>query len=227
MVRAPGPPGARGGISRNGALNFAFGRCHATLITSTAKDRAGSYGPPPLGALARHDAEHPGAFIQLDPAMGTTLHFEGYMWDAKPLYAMASECVRRTGLLRQARYAFTHLVLLFAYNTMWPDQNVRPPFFQSMLISLGLHNVLVMPAALMATAFAFRRRHARQMLLALHVLGLFLVAMVYFGDTRLRAPYDGVLVTLAVVSYAGGGRAIREWLAVRRLRRAAAGATIP
>ena len=65
-------------------------------------------------------------------------------------------------------------------------------------------------------ALAFRRRHARRMLLALHVFGLFLVAVVYFGDTRLRAPYDGILVTLAVVTYAGGVRRIGRELASRR-----------
>jgi hypothetical protein len=79
-----------------------------------------------------------------------------------------------------------------------------------------LHGALVLPAALAAMVFAFRRRHARQMLLALHVFGLVAVAALYFGDTRLRAPYDGLLVTLAVVTYAGGVRMIRGALAARR-----------
>jgi 4-amino-4-deoxy-L-arabinose transferase-like glycosyltransferase len=213
--------GELGGISSNGPLNFAFGRCHATTITSTGPNRKGIYSPPSLGALARRDKEHPDAFLRLDPAMGTTLHFEGYMWDAAPLYAMASECVHHTGLLRQAKYALTHVVLLFAYNVMWPDQNARPPFRPSMETSLALDQVLVLPAALVAMIFAFRRRHARQMLLALHVWGLFLVAVVYFGDTRLRAPYDGMLVILAVVTWAAGLRRIREQLASRRERQAA------
>ena len=59
--------------------------------------------------------------------MGTKLHFDGHMWDSGPLYGMAAACVRRTGLLRQARYAFTHLVLLFAYNVMWPDARPAGP----------------------------------------------------------------------------------------------------
>ncbi len=208
--------GEIGGISRNGPLNFAFGRCHATTITSVAPDRGGIYSPPSLGALARHDAEHPGAFIRLDPARTPTIQFEGHMWDEAPLRVVARDCVRRTGLIRQARYALTHLVLLFAYNVAWPDQNVRPPFFRAMQISLGLHGALVLPAALAAMIAAFARRHARQMLLALHAWGLFAVAVIYFGDTRLRIPYDGLLVTLAVITYAGGVRMLRARRAARQ-----------
>ena len=48
------------------------------------------------------------------------------------------------------------------------------------------------------------------MLLAVHVWALLVVAMVYFGDTRLRAPYDGILITLAAVTYASIPGAIRR-----------------
>jgi hypothetical protein len=48
------------------------------------------------------------------------------------------------------------------------------------------------------------------MLLGVHVLGLVLVAAVFFGETRLRAPYDGILVTLAAAAYAGGVSRIRR-----------------
>ena len=62
-----------------------------------------------------------------------------------------------------------------------------------MEVAQALHNLLVLPAALAAMALAFRRRRARAMLLALHVFALMAVAMIYFGDTRLRVPYDGIL----------------------------------
>jgi hypothetical protein len=55
------------------------------------------------------------------------------------------------------------------------------------------------------------------MLAALHVYGLVAVAMIYFGDARLRAPYDGILVLLAVMTYASAYRMLR-----RRLARGAA-----
>ena len=201
--------GSYGFVSSNGSLNFAFGRCHATTISAAAPDRRGVYSPPPLGALARREADHPDAFFRLDPAQDLKIHFEGHLWDDQPLRWISAECVRRTGLLRQARYALTHLVLLWFYDTMWPDQNV-PRYRPYMDGAQTLHDVLVLPAALVAMALAFGRRRARALLLALPILALMGVAMVYFGDTRLRAPYDGLLVTLAAATYASAVGAIRR-----------------
>src|SRR5262249_46412705 len=159
------------------------------------------YSPPSLGALARHDKDHPDALFKLDPAGDTRRFFDGDMWDAQPLYSMAAECVRQTGIARQLRYAATHVVLLWGYNIVWPDMNLGPRFRRPMEIFGALHDLLVLPPALVMIALAFRRRNARAMLLALHVVGLAMVAVVYFGDTRLRAPYDGVLIVLAVSGY--------------------------
>ena len=118
------------------------------------------------------------------------------------------------GSARQARYALTHVALLWFYNTTWPDAS-QPRFRPAMEIAQQLHNVLVLPAALVALALAFRAARARVMLLALHVLGLVVVAMVYFGDTRLRVPYDGILVTLAATTYAGAANAFCTWRRAR------------
>ncbi len=207
--------GAYGFVSRNSALNFAFGRCHATLISCTAPDRQSGYMPPALGALAQRDVEQPGSFFKLDPAMGANLHFTGHMWDAAPLRQMADDCVEKTGPARQARYAITHLALLWFFNTAWPDRNL-PPYATYMALAQSVHNVLILPAALAAMALAFGKRHARAMLLALHVLALFGLAVFYFGETRLRVPYDGLLVTLAATTYAGALSAVRARLKARR-----------
>jgi hypothetical protein len=207
--------GRFGLVSNNGPLNFAFGRCHALTIASFAPDRRSIYSPPSLGALAGYEKTHPGAPFKLDPAMGIKVDVQGHMWDPEPFYKLANECVEKTGAVRQVKYALTHVVLLWGYNLIWPDQGQKPEFRRPMELSLAAHNVLVLPPALLAMALAFRRRHARTMLLALHVLGLMAVAMLYFGDTRLRAPYDGILLLLAVETYACGVRAL-----LRRLRRA-------
>lgn len=202
--------GKLGLISNNGPLNFAFGRCHATSINSIAPDRKGSYTPPSLGALARWEEKHPDSLVKLHPAMGAKLYFDGHMWDATPLYWMATECVRAAGIGRQVEYAATHVVLLWGYNTIWPD-SVSPPRFRiPMEVASALHAAFVLPGAILGLAVAFRRRHARGMLAGLHVVGLVVVAVLYFGDTRLRAPYDGVLVLLAVMAYARVWR--RFWM---------------
>ncbi|MFT3772548.1 MAG: hypothetical protein QM820_44725 [Minicystis sp.] len=203
--------GKLGLISTNGPLNFAFGRCHATKISSFVNNkRSGSYSPPSLNALSRYGSEHPDALFTLNPAMDTSLQFDGQMWDSKPIYWMASQCVRQAGIGRQIEYAVTHVVMLWHYNVMWPDQNTKPPFKSLMEISGTLHEIFVLPAALAAVALAFRRRNARIMLVGLHVIALLGVAVLYFGDTRLRAPYDGILVLLAAMAYASGYRLIRR-----------------
>jgi hypothetical protein len=202
--------GKVGFVSNNGPLNFAFGRCHALTISAHAADRKGAYSAPSLGALARREAAHPDSFLRLDPARETKIDFEGYLWDARPLRSIAADCVRQTGPLRQARYALTHLWLLWFYNTTWPDQNFAR-YRDAMNVAQALHDVFVLPAALAAVALSFWRRRARALLLSLHVLALMAVAVVYFGDTRLRVPYDGILVTLAATSYASAASAIRRW----------------
>jgi 4-amino-4-deoxy-L-arabinose transferase-like glycosyltransferase len=211
--------GKLGFVAGNGPLNLAFGRCHALTITSVAPDRAGIYSPPSLGALSRYGKEHPDSLMQLDPVMDTKLSFEGHMWDAAPLNRMALQCVRISGFARQLAFSARHVVLLWGFNLIWPDQNMGPKFHVPMEVSSALHNALILPAALVAMALSLRRRNARVMLAVLHVVGLVAVAMIYFGDARLRAPYDGVLLVLAVMTYASAYRKLRRWMA-RRSRRA-------
>jgi hypothetical protein len=203
--------GAIGLVSTNGPLNFAFGRCHAAGIESYAKDGRGFFGPPSFGALRGYGKEHPDALFTLDPAMGETVKFQGHMWDAAPLYEVARKCVEKTGYVRQIKYAVTHVVLLWGYNFIWPDQGQKPQFRQPMMIWCGAHTIVLMPPAVIALLLAFRKRRARLMLLALHVWAVIVVAMLYFGDTRYRAPYDGIILILALESYATAFR----WLAFR------------
>jgi hypothetical protein len=116
--------------------------------------------------------------------------------------------VERTGALRQLRYAVTHVVMLWAYNIPWPDQGQKPPWRSLMRLGSLAHDVFILPAAVPAILLAFRRRHTRWMLLALHVLSVVAVAVIYFGDTRFRVPYDGLLIVLAMRSYQALGLAV-------------------
>jgi hypothetical protein len=201
--------GQLGLVSTNGPIHFAFGRCHSTAITAFAPDGQGFFGPPSLGALRNYEAKHPSSPIKLDPALGEMLTFRGHMWDAKPIDELARECVKKTGYLRQVKYAVTHVILLWGYNLMWPDQEQKPKFRRPMMIWSDAHAIFLLPPAAAAMLLAFRRRRARSMLVALHVWGLVGMAMLYFGDTRYRAPYDGLIIILAVESYASAFR----WLA--------------
>jgi 4-amino-4-deoxy-L-arabinose transferase-like glycosyltransferase len=217
-VRVRFHTGRYGFIAGNGPLNYAFGRCHATSITTRAPDRTSGYSPPSLGGLASYGASHPGSFFQLDPAKERNITIpDHHIWDAEPFQALASECVRRTGPWRQARYAAAHVALLWFFNTIWPDAG-QAAFRRPMELSLAAHDLFVLPPALIAMGLAFRRRHARTMLLALHVWALVGVAIMYFGDTRLRAPYDGILVTLAAATYAAALGHVRRRRSASRAR---------
>lgn len=197
-IRTHWHTGKLGLVSTNGPLNFAFGRCHAVSISSRARDGSGFFGPPSLGALHAFERKYPALTpIGLDPIFGPSVTYNGRMWEAEPTYALARACVQKSGLARQLKYAFTHVILLWGYNTIWPDQGQKPKFRIPMGIASGAHNLVILPPAALALVLAFRRRRARDMALALHVWALVVMAVAYFGDTRYRAPYDGVLIVLA------------------------------
>lgn len=183
--------GQMGLVSTNGPLNYALGRCHSVVITS---DGNGYFSSPSLGALAAYETR---ALFPLDPVLGRTTRFPGQIWEPLPAYALARRCVETSGYLVQARFALTHVVLLWAYNLPWPDQAQAPRFRQAMNVSEILHAALILPLAVAAVGLSFRRRRARRFLLALHPLAMLLTAMIYFGDARFRVPYDGILVVLA------------------------------
>lgn len=187
--------GQIGLVSTNGPVNYAFGRCHATAIASDGK---GYFSSPALASLYLHEKNHHGRPIfPLDPVVGPTARFAGNMWEPAPAYALAATCVEKSGYLVQARFALSHVVLLWAYNLPWPDQAQDPPFRGLMNASAILHGILILPPAALAIFLAFRRRAARTLLLALHPLAMVATAMIYFGDARFRVPYDGLLILLA------------------------------
>jgi hypothetical protein len=209
-----------GVVSTNGPLNTVFGRCHNVALAARALDGTGFFGPPPFAALRLYERAHKGTFFKLDPAMGDNLTIQGgHMWDAEPNEDIARACVAKTGTLRQLRYAVTHVAMLWAFNIPWPDQGQKHPWYLFMkLASLG-HNVLILPAAVPAMLVAFQRRRARWMIVTIPVLSVVALAVVYFGDTRFRVPYDGLLVVLAALSYQELGLRVRR--AIERLRGAA------
>jgi hypothetical protein len=134
---------------------------------------------------------------------------EGKMWDRDKLRAIAARCVEKTGLAQQAYYAMTHVLLNFGFNHTWPDsgQKLRKvdvlglkipyggPIMKGFQLGFG---VSLMPLGILACLLAFRKKRARDALLALHFWACLLVAALYFGETRLRTPYDFVFLILGL-----------------------------
>jgi hypothetical protein len=120
------------------------------------------------------------------------------------------------------------VVLLWDYNGIWPDlgrgYRLVPSLPPLQLMDLGgrAHNALFVAPLFAALALSLQRRRARWRLLSLHVVSLMVVSMLYFGDTRYRAPYDGVIIVLAMQAYVELGlrlQVLRESLAGWRAQR--------
>ncbi len=195
-VRTHYDTGRWGTVSTNGPFNFVFGRCHCIGLTAS-QTRGSRFEPPSLKSLAGHEAKHNiRPIIDLDPAMGTELSFDGQVWDAEPAYALARRCVEKTGLAVQAKYGVTHLMLLWAYNLPWPTRGPE------VVVATTVTSVVFLPGLIVALALAWKRERARELCLVAQLFGLFFTAILFFGEIRLRTPYDGVIAVLAFGAYA-------------------------
>lgn len=197
--------GRVGLVSENGKFNQLFGRCHNKKATATPKQPGRGkirFGPPPLIQLERRAKTAPRSWVQLEPALGPELDYRGYIADAEALDALMAKCIRKTGFLGQAKYAIVNMLLLAGYNTPWPDSGrdlwrPRAVWWQS------LHTTfLTLPIVLGISTLFMRRTIARHGLIAIHVVAIMITAAIYFGDTRLRAPYDPLLLLLSIEVYA-------------------------
>lgn len=188
-------------VAQNGAVNRVFGRCHNVKTEATRS----WFGPPSLGSLEQYEKKHPDAWFKLDPAMGLTLKIQGAMWDEHKLHALADRCVEKTGWRKQASYALTHVVLLWGYNTTWPESSQAA--FRPAMRAWNTLTMVALPLPLLcAMALGLRRRFARHGLLSMYIVGLVVVVILYFGDTRYRIPYDPLIVVLAMDIYGRAGR---------------------
>lgn len=198
--------GRWGPMPTNGPFNFVFGRCHCTAL-SASKTSGSRFEPPSLKALyvykQRHGFE---PFPPLDPVLTPELKLDGELWDPKPAYALARKCVEESGYARQLGFAATHVILLWGYNIPWPTDGWVS------VIGNVVQSIAVLPGLVLAMVLAFRRERARDQVLFALLLGLFATAALFFGEARMRAPYDGIVTTLAFTAYA---RAV-AWLRERR-----------
>ena len=217
--------GPLGLVSENGRFNELFGRCHnKKAIAIPPKGRGGGrilFGPPPLLQLAKRATSAPKSWVQLDPAIGAELTYSGYIADAEPLSALKRKCIAKTGFLGQMKYAAVNVLMLSGYNVPWPDSGSGRWRIPAGKWQTAYTLLIAGPALLMAFTCFMRRTVTRQGMLSLHIWALLVTAAIYFGDTRLRAPYDPMLILLAIEAYVYAGAMIGGRL--RRLfRRGAA-----
>lgn len=193
--------GRHGLISENGRFNQVFGRCHNKKIVALPDQpwrRRTSFGPPPLIQLSHRDRAKPESWPRLDPATGQEFEYRGYIGDDEILGTYIRKCVEATGWSKQVEYSVVNVVLLWRYNVMWPDSGKSQ--WQAVSRRWGrMHADVIAVPALVALLSVFRpRRFARLGLVSLHVWGLITLAALYLGGVRFRAPYDPLLVLMAV-----------------------------
>ncbi|HHH27080.1 MAG TPA: hypothetical protein ENK57_01855 [Polyangiaceae bacterium] len=183
-------------LAQNGALNRAFGRCHAYEIIG----QGGGFGPPAFGTLWRAGQADPAAWPKLDPAKAPKLFVPAPMWDEEAMNALADECVQRTGLGRQATYAMTHVGLLWGFNVAWPFSEVEP--HRSYMRGWMRAHLLFVPGMIVAMAMGASRRWPRHGVVTAFLWSLILVAMLVMGSARFRVPYDALIIVAALDVYA-------------------------
>ncbi len=206
--------GRKGLISENGTFNQVFGHCHTKMITAKGKSTI-KFGPPPLIQLHRRAKTHPDSWIKLDPAIAPELNFKGYIADKEVLKGYLRKCWEKKGLVGQAKYTAINAVLLVGYNTMWPDSG-RGRWRETAKWWGKQHLYYLTLPMLFGMLTIFRRKTAgRHGILAIHLWALLITAALFFGDARLRCPYDPFIIILALEVYGFIGGWL--WLRARRI----------
>jgi hypothetical protein len=193
------------------------------------------FAPPPLIQLEAHTSMNPDSWIRLDPVFaiddspiegvdgyaidefgctkrtcripGGELEYRGYIGDQKLQRTIVKECIRRSGWAKQAYFSFVHIVQLWGYNSMWPDQadpKPRPtePVQSWRALAEGWRRaalVFCLPALLGLGWLVRPAIDPRRSMVALQLLALLAVAAIYIGGVRFRIPYDPIIILLALM----------------------------
>jgi hypothetical protein len=219
------------GVAENANMNLTAGRCHNIVTQAFPSERAMRASErarntndgrrvsiPGYRVLARtFPPNHP---LALRPALRSeTIRFVGYIGDAEVHRTIRAECYRRTGVVEQLRYSMINMSLLWFVGHQWPEQSrnakwLRPPVdaFKHLFQALVLVPSLV---GLVAAAWWVRRRPGLAFC-AWQLVSSMVVAAIFFGDVRLRTPYDPYAIVLALEGWVLVGAVIARW----RTRRA-------
>ncbi len=219
--------GRAGLVSENGSFNLVFGRCHNSKIQSLPDGEGHGkvhFRPPPMLQLAAHGdrpaRNHVPASVSLHPALGDSLAYKGYIGDRKVHMDFIDKCIRKTGWAGQAAYSWTNLRLLCRANLPWPDSGAAQGAWRATAARwTHYHKLFLAIPALLGLAWMFvpGTRAAKRGLVAVNLLALLVVAVVYFGGTRHRTPYDLLILLLAFETYVGIVWVV--WRSLRALQR--------
>jgi len=223
--------GYAGGVAESANMNLTAGRCHNIVTQAfkterqleqsvrTRNTRNGRrVSVPGLRSLGHIDPRH---VARLNPAMGhESIRFVGYIGDPEIHRELRRECFRRTGFIGQLRYTIGNIALQWFFAHQWPDQEPSSRWVLTISDTYrGLFQLFVLLPSLLGMGIALRQIRTRPELaiIGLQILGSILIAGIFFGDIRLRTPYDPYAMILAVLGWAWFINALIRW---RRRRQA-------
>ena len=175
---------------------------------------------PGFRALGREGPDHP---LALRPALGgEAIDLVGYIGDPEVHREIRRRCYAATGIGGQIHYTITNVALSWFVARPWPESSdqwapeLLPVAVRGRQIAaavaplslLGMFLVLVgwargSPGPARGSPGPARGRSRDQLgggaVCALQFLSLLIVTAVFFGDPRLRVPYDPYALILALV----------------------------
>jgi 4-amino-4-deoxy-L-arabinose transferase-like glycosyltransferase len=180
------------GISENSGLNFWMGHCnvHDVTTATVSHNLSFHFGNPVWAQLGR----------------GGSYYFEGpLVWDQSFFYDRGLQCIRRDGLGHIRILA--HSVLNMTATTVpWPQVNNEDGQRGVVHVS-NLAYSSMLPLIVVGSLLLIRRRHAAGQLsgeavMLAHLVCVVLVALLFYGDPRLRSSYDvfGLALLAALIA---------------------------
>jgi len=215
------------GIAENVNMNLTAGRCH-NIVTQAfptqarleQSEREGNTRDGRRVSLPEYRVlahvlpdDH---FFALRPALASeTIRFVGYIGDPEVHREIRWRCYEHTGWLEQVRYSLVNASLLWFVSYPWPEaERGRGTFFPAIEMYRHLFQVFILFPSLvgMGIGLASAGRRPAMALVALQLVTSIAVAAIFFGEIRLRTPYDPYSILLAAEIMA------TAWLFTRRER---------
>lgn len=182
------------GFSENSGLNFWMGHCDVHDVTTIAPRRNIFF-----------EFANP-VWVQLE--RGDSYYFKGkgrLAWNQPFFYDMGLRCIRQDGL-GHVRILARSVLDLTATTVPWPqvdDEKWRRGVVQASNLAYSF----LLPLIVIGSLFLIRRRHAAgrssgEAVMLAHLACVVLVAILFYGEPRLRSSYDvfGLSLLAALVA---------------------------
>jgi 4-amino-4-deoxy-L-arabinose transferase-like glycosyltransferase len=168
------------GISENAGLNFWMGQCDVHDVTTVdhARNISFGFGNPVPAQLGR----------------GGTYYFEGPMiWDQGFFYEMGLRCIERDGL-GHVRVLARNVLNMTATTIPWPQVNDEEGQRGVARVSNLVYSLLLPPVVVYSVFIIVRRRApgraSGETVMLLQLACVLVVAILFFGDPRVRSTYE-------------------------------------